>query len=148
MTSRKQKVEDLIADFQLLRKQVAFRTHGSERLIRVTTSQWGVLMFIEQHGTSAVKEVAKALSITSSAATQLIDSLVDGKYLTRGTSAEDRRTVTLTLSKKSRGQIARMKKGFLERLLKLFEVLSDVEFDQYLALNKKIVRGILSAKKL
>lgn len=148
MTTRKQKVEELLAGLQSMRRSMAFRMPGSLNMPRITPSQWGVLMLIEQQGKSTVKDVAKALGVTSSAATQLIDGLVTNEYLVRETSIVDRRTVTLTLSKKSKNQVEKMKKHALEKFLKIFEALNDAEFNQYFTLNKKLIQGSLSKKDI
>lgn len=148
MIDRKQKIEELLANFQSLRRTMAFRMPGSANMPRITPSQWGVLMLVEQREKSTVKDVAKALAVTSSAATQLVDGLVTSGYLKRETAAADRRAVLLTLSKKSKSRVEGMKKRTLQRFLKIFEALDDKEFDQYIALNKKIVRGPLSKKEL
>jgi DNA-binding MarR family transcriptional regulator len=144
MTSRKQKVEALLSDLQSLRRTMASRMAGSSTIPQVTPSQWGVLMLLEQRGSCTVKDVATSLGISSSAATQLVDGLVASGYLTRKADATDRRAVVLSLSKKSKTQVERMKKHALQRFLKIFEVLNDAEFNQYFALNKKLVQGSLS----
>ncbi len=144
MISRKQKVEELLTDLHSLRRAVAFRMNGSAHGPRVTPAQWSALMRIEQRKGSTVKDVAETLGITSSAATQLVDGLVASGYLVREPRVEDRRSVILTLSKKSRGQVDRMKRHALQKFLKVFKVLSDAEFNQYIALNKKIVQGFMS----
>ena len=80
--------------------------------------------------------------------TQLVDGLVRNGYLARESSPEDRRIVTLTLSKKSKSRIEQMKKQAIQKFLKIFEMLNEGEFDQYhLALNKKIVRGVRNPKR-
>ena len=146
MINRKQKVEEFLIDLQSLKHAMAFRMAGSAKIPRITPSQWGVLMMIERSVESTVKDVAKTLDITSSAATQLVDGLVSSGYLMRKTSNEDRRIVKLTLSKKTKTQVDKMKKEGIQRFLKVFEVLSDKEFDQYIILNKKIVQGFVSKK--
>ena len=147
MINRKQKVEELLVDLQSLRRTMAFRmAESAKKTPRITPSQWGMLMLIEQRGKSTIKDVAKVLSISSSAATQLVDGLVASGYLMRQTHSKDRRAVTLTLSKKSKDQVDRIKKHTLQRFLKIFGVLSDVEFNQYLTLTKKIVQGSLLKK--
>jgi DNA-binding MarR family transcriptional regulator len=146
--NRKQKIEELLVDLQLLKRTMMFRMSESVKIPRITPSQWGVLMFIGQCGKSTVKDVAKALGITSSAATQLVDGLVTSEYLTKETYAEDRRIAVLILSKKSKKQVERMKKHALQGFLKLFEVLNDEEFNQYSGLNKKIAQRLLSHKVL
>jgi DNA-binding MarR family transcriptional regulator len=143
MINRKQKVKELLENFQSLRRSMAFHAPGALNIPRITPSQWGVLMFVEQKSKSSVKDVAKALGITSSAATQLIDGLVASGYMVRETPEKDRRTVVLTLSKKTKAQVDKMKKEGLRKFLYLFEVLNDKEFGQYILLNKKIVDKLL-----
>ncbi len=143
MTDRKQKIKELMEDFKTLRRAVVFDIPRSINIPRITPSQWGALMCIEQHGESTVKDVAKTLGITSSASTQLIDGLVASGYVTRKTDKNDRRAVTLTLSKRTRAKVDKMKKQIQSKFFKFFEVLSDKEFDQYIRLNKKIVKKLL-----
>ena len=144
MISRKEKVEAFLIDLQSLRRAMTFRVVGPAKLPRITPAQWGAFMVIETRGESTVKEVAKALGITSSAATQLVDGLVEGGYVAKKEDAEDRRAVALTLSKKAVVQVEKMKKQGAKKFLELFEGLTDAELDQYLALNRKIVRKFLA----
>jgi DNA-binding MarR family transcriptional regulator len=122
---------------------MVFRPSGTLKIPRITPSQWGVLMFIEEHGKSTVVDVAKALNITSSATTQLVDGLVASGYVMRETQIKDRRAVVLTLSKKTKTVVDKMKKKALQNFLNFFEVLNDKEFDQYILLNKKITERFL-----
>jgi DNA-binding MarR family transcriptional regulator len=142
MINRKQKIEELIENLHSLKRAMVFGASGDMNIPRITPSQWGVLMFIEQRDGTTVKDIANALEITSSAATQLVDGLVVSRYVARKTSENDRRTVILTLSKNTKTQVDKMKKKALEKFLNFFEVLNDQEFDQYVMLNKKIVEKI------
>ena len=128
--------------FQSLKRSMAFHPNKEGSVSPITPSQWGVLMMIEEHGESAVKDVALALCITPSAATQLIDGLVESGYVAREAHPEDRRRVTLTLSKKTKSQVEKMKKQFIERFLTFFEALNDEEFDQFILLHKKIFNAL------
>lgn len=142
MTDRKQKIKELMEGFHSLKRSMAFRHTESIKTPRITPSQWGVLMMMGGRGKSTVKDVAEALNISSSAATQLVDGLVESKYVVREEHLEDRRKVTLTLSAKTKKQIAKMKDQGIKHFLELFEVLNDKEFDQYISLNKKIVERL------
>ncbi|MHB1163585.1 MAG: MarR family winged helix-turn-helix transcriptional regulator [Minisyncoccota bacterium] len=144
MSSRKKKVESLLVDLRSLKRAMTFRMDAAADIPRITPSQCGVLMFMEERSESTVKDVAQALGITSSAATQLVDGLVSSGYVAKETHPEDRRAVTLTLPKKTKTQVKKMKERGIQKFLEIFQVLSDEEFDQYLALNKKIVRGFLA----
>src|ERR1035437_1598596 len=100
-------------------------------------------MMVKQQGESTVKEVALALGISSSAATQLVDGLVASGYVVRKTDVKDRRAVVLTLSKKTEAQVDKMRKQTLDKFYNFFKVLNDKELDQYILLNKKIVERFL-----
>lgn len=126
--------------FHSLRRHEAFRGGHPTELPGVTPAQRGVLLHLVHSGEeTTVKNVANALGITSSAATQLIDGLVAHGYVLRETNPADRRRVCLMLSKEVRLQVGKIKKHMLQKFLKLFEALDDKEFSQYLLLNKKIV---------
>src|ERR1035437_1406312 len=132
MINRKQKIEELIENLHSLKRTMVFGASGGMNMPRITPSQWGVLMFIEQRGETTVKDIANTLKITSSAATQLVDGLVVSRYVARKNSESDRRTVILTLTKNTKAQVDKMKKEGLEKFLELFEVLNDKEFNQYI----------------
>lgn len=51
----------------------------------------------------------------------------------------DRRANTLVVSSKSKKRISGFKKKHVQTMLKMFEALSDKEFEQYVALSKKIL---------
>ena len=140
MLSRKQKLEELLESFGSLRRHLTSRGADYATMPRITPSQWGVIMLIQQRDESSVKEIATALHISSSAATQLVDGLVKSGYVAREEHTKDRRAVALTLSKKTIKQVAKMKGRMIQNFLKVFEILSDKEFSQYCALHKKIIQ--------
>lgn len=148
MENRKHKIKELLENFGSLRRHMTFHSADSGEMPRITPSQWGALMMIEQHGESALKDVAKALGITSSATTQLIDGLVISGYVVRKIHDKDRRAVILTLSKKTKTQVEKMKKQVQQKFLKFFEVLDDKELDQYIMFNKKIINRLLKQKTI
>jgi DNA-binding MarR family transcriptional regulator len=146
MTNRKAQIEDLLEDFHSMRRCMTMRIERPSKGPRITPAQWSVLMQIVHRGESTVKEVADALGISSSAATQLVDGLVKGGYVDRVQSTADRRAVTLTLSKKTKNRVGKMKEHAVDKFLSAFTVLNDKEFSQYCALSKKLVHGFLPLK--
>ena len=138
MINRREKIKEMMDSFRSMRRFSAFKPLGKERLPRVTPSQWGVLMMMDGEGEHTVKDVAKALGITSSAATQLIDGLVASGYVVRKEYEQDRRKVTLVLSPKTKKQVERMRGEVAKQFLTLFEVLNDKEFGQFISLHKKV----------
>ena len=138
MTNRKRQIEELLEGMASMKRNMPFRGIESNKMPRITPSQWGVVMLMGQRGKASIKEVADALHMTSSAVTQLVDGLVENGYVEREERAEDRRGVVLTLSKKTKSQIEKMKGQMVKKFLEVFEVLTDEEFDQFCALQKKI----------
>jgi DNA-binding MarR family transcriptional regulator len=135
MNTRAQKMEGLLENFRLVHRTVGSRASLSDD---ITPAQWGVLMFIEQHGSCSLRAVAEALGISSPAATQLTDGLVDAGLVARRGSTRDRRTVELTLSGKARSRVRTARRKVIQTFLGAFKILTDAEFDRYCALTRKI----------
>ncbi len=147
MSPRKEQVKKLVDGLQSFSRSMAFRPGITRHTPRITPSQWGVLMMIEGRSGSTVKDIARALGITSSAATQLVDGLVTSGYVVREEHAEDRRKVTLTLSNKTKRQVEKMKNESIEQFLKFFEVFTDEEFGQFMSLHQKLFERHLTSKE-
>jgi DNA-binding MarR family transcriptional regulator len=144
MNARREKIEELVESLQALRRgMIGHATHHSPAPA-LPPSQWIALIYIKQHAPTSVKEVARALTITSSAATQLIDSLVENGYVVRTQDPRDRRGVSLTPSKKTRGHVAKMRRAAVRKFERMFSSLSDREFNQYCALSKKMITSMHS----
>jgi DNA-binding MarR family transcriptional regulator len=110
----------------------------------ITTSQWHVLLMVEKNKDISVKKIASLIGITSSAVTQLINELVKKDYIIRKGKPEDRRSLSIALSNKSKEQIHAIKRQGLNKLIALFDILSDNELKTYCDLNKKIADKILN----
>ena len=146
MINRKPKIKELLDDMIPMQKNMNFRGLNITNMPRITPAQMGVIMFIDKHNSASVKDIATALCTTSSAITQLVNELVDNGYLNRETRLEDHRVVTLTISKKIKGQLKIIKERVIESFIKKFEVLTDREFNQYIALQNKIIKGFSDKK--
>ena len=140
MPDRKETMEALIYSLQAMRHKFLLGYAGSKE-ISITPSQ-GFVLQVVAHGPCSVKDVAKALHITSSAVTQLIDGLVEKGYLLRQEHQADRRVSSLSLSPKAKKLFAQFKSQSHHRIMQLFNVLTDTELKQYAALNKKIVDSL------
>lgn len=143
MINRKKDIEEVLDGFRMIKLSATFQNTGSRRLPRITPSQWSVLMLIEQRGSASVKDIASALHVSSSAATQLADALERSGYVLRRRNKSDRRIVRLSLSKKSVRDVKTLKKQAVVKYMKVFEALSDREFGQYAALHRKIMDSLV-----
>lgn len=133
--------------FRQLRQILAFKPPEMMSMPRITPTQFGVLMVLDGPEEHMVKDVAKALGTSSSAATQLIDSLVANGYVLREENAQDRRKVTLSLSAMAKREVAKIKQDVTKQFLNLFEVLSEKEFNQFMALHNKVIQRHLKNNK-
>ena len=153
MTSRQQYIESIIESVYAIRRKlmvcgsakVSVRRPQKEHSI--THSQWAVLAVVIRLKHAGIKEIAEALNMTSSAATQLVDELVKKEYLLRKGDAKDRRALSLTLSDMCKTQMNELKSKRIERFITIFDGLNDKELAQYASLNKKIASGILNKDK-
>lgn len=142
MINRKDKTLELMEIFRDLHKSSKFKLMGHKNCPPVTLAQWGVLAILQQNQSASVKEIAKGLNITSSAATQLTDGLVKKGFVLRTQNKDDRRKLTLTLSEKTRKQVEQMHAESVNIFTKLFDSLSDKEFEQFFNLHVKVLKGI------
>jgi len=74
--------------------------------LELTRPQAQVLHYIEKHPGCYMGEVAKALEVSVSAITQVVDRLERRKYVARGTDPSDRRTYTLDLTSDGQAQVS------------------------------------------
>jgi DNA-binding MarR family transcriptional regulator len=112
----------------------------------ITPSQGFVLRFVAKNSPVSVKAIAGSLHVTSSAATQLIDGLVDKGYLVRNENPDDRRIIALSLSEKAKKLFNEFREQGLQKMTELFDALTDEELVQYAALNKKIIDRVGAEK--
>ena len=147
MHDRKKQIEALLNDLALLKRIVATQETSLDETVHITSSQWGALLFVTPPDTPSVKDVAKALSISSSAATQLVDGLVQNNFVVRQVQQGDRRSVSLQLTKNIQSKIEQIKRSKVTKFLLLFKSLSDAEFTLYCTLTKKIVDTAVKKKK-
>ena len=141
MTNRKKIIEDLLQNMHAMRHKLMV-SNTSKKEVAITSSQGFVLRFVAKNNSVNVKAITQAFNITSSAATQLVDGLVDNGYLVRKNSSDDRRIITLSLSEKAKKLFKGFKEQGLQKMIETFDALTDKELEQYANLNKKIIDGI------
>jgi DNA-binding MarR family transcriptional regulator len=141
MLKRQEIIEDLLQSMHAMRLKLMVGYSAKKEML-ITPSQGFVLRFVAENKDVNVKAIARALHISSSAATQLIDGLVDKGYLVRTDNPADRRAITLSLSTKAKKLFKEFKKQGLQKMMQLFSILTDAELAQYASLNKKITSNL------
>ena len=138
MINRKHVIEEILNSFYAIRHKMKGKAGSSGPRNPITHSQWFVLGIIEHCKKTNIKDISESLRMSSSAATQLVDGLVQNGYVMRQNNPKDRRSVQLELSPKGKKQITAMKEKRMKEMAILFEALSDSELTTYLRLLVKI----------
>ena len=147
MLQRRKQIEKLFEDLQVLkRKMIAGASSHIERT-HITASQWLVLQYLRKNEGTTIKEIAKALSVTSSAATQLVESLAQKGYIDRKINSDDKRALSLSLSDKSKKRMETLRKKRIYDMEHIFDVLTDAEFESYCYLLNKITESLVAGEK-
>ena len=143
MFQRTRTIESIVNNLQSLRHVLMGRGHSFNKGLGITITQANVLFLIKHKSTMNASEIAGALGVTKSAATQLIDTLVDQDLLVRETDDNDRRIQKITLSVVSKKRISLLREKTVKMFSSTFEVLGDRELVEL----EKITQRILNSKK-
>ncbi|KKQ66854.1 MAG: Transcriptional regulator, MarR family [Candidatus Daviesbacteria bacterium GW2011_GWA2_38_24] len=147
MSNRKHLIEELLHSFHSIRNIIRFHAlHASGHQNHITHSQWFVLKVIDHLENPRVKDVSEALSMSSSATTQLVEPLVQAGFVLRKEDPKDRRLVQLQLSLKGKKQIAAKKEECIAEMGMIFEGLTDKELEEFVRLHKKITLNLSKRK--
>lgn len=145
MLDRVKLIEKLIESIHAIRNKMFTDMHLYCGVMQITHSQWIVLKLIKKNKTISIKELAGLLGTTSSATTQIVNSLVNKELLFRKRNPDDRRVLKVALTEKSSAQFDSMKSKSFSTLSSLFDVLDDDELLKYCELSNRIT-GSISAK--
>jgi len=146
MLIREQLIEEILHSFHSIRNIIKTRALRLDHQNHITHSQWFVLTMIGHFKTRSIKDIAEAMEMSSSAATQLVDGPVKSGYVTRREDPKDRRLVQLELSPKGKHHISNTKKKRINEMIDIFDALTNKELEEFARLHKKITSGF-SGKK-
>ena len=101
--------------------------------------QMGVLFVVSHQGPISIKDISQRFGMTSSAATQLVTSLVKAGLLARKEDDSDRRKVGIILTAQGKKILEKAKEHRMNKMSKMFATLSDTELEQLGKIQAKIV---------
>jgi len=137
---REKVLEDVFDGMGVMRRFFSLK-HTPEQLRKgmPTHAQIAVMMLLLQTPQMGVKDIAHALCMTSSAATQTIDSLVLEKLLARKADRTDRRKIALVLTARGKLVLAKAKSAHKGMMTEMFAPLSTEELLQLKNIQEKII---------
>jgi DNA-binding MarR family transcriptional regulator len=145
MSSRRAVIAEFHENMATLQRQLIMRFENSpKKKLLPTRAQMGVLFLVSRVGTTGIKNIAERLCMTSSAATQLVDGLVDDGLLTRREGGEDRRKTEVSLTSKGKKKVDSCMKMRHKLLEKLLEPLTDAELRAFKNLQQKMLHAFVS----
>ncbi|MCC6643641.1 MarR family transcriptional regulator [Candidatus Peregrinibacteria bacterium] len=138
--SREKLLADIFDQIALMRKKVFMsHMHKPHTANMPTRAQMGVLFFLSHDQNSGVKEMGKCMGMSTSAATQLVNGLVEQGYVSRKPDLKDRRKVALVITAKARKIIQKMNVSRVKALGEMFEPLNSAELKVLNKILQKIV---------
>jgi MarR family transcriptional regulator, organic hydroperoxide resistance regulator len=142
MPDRKKQITGIIENFRAVFKAMTRITPPLLSKLDITQTQMFILSLVKENEGLSLKELAAMLGISSSAATQQVNDLVERGYLNREINDADRRFVKISLSETMSNPIGVFEDSLIERFSDIFNEFSDEELEIYSNLNRKIASQI------
>lgn len=140
MNDRTAQLRDILQGIHMLNRSVGMRdklAHGCS----LTHSQWLVIGIIARENEVSVKDIHTSLRISSSAATQIINSLLSGGYVCKRQDPKDARVSIVSLTAKTKKMLSSIQENGLAHMSEIFSTLNDAEFETFMQLHAKLVAG-------
>lgn len=146
MPNRKQTIAKILGSFQIIRRallqHVAEQQSCHDNQGSISLAQQMTLLTVAARGALSVKDIAAARMISSSAATQVVNSLVDKGLLIRSQDSRDRRATVVTLGPHYEKLVADRTANAASYLTPVFDALTVDELVEYERLNRKLVDSL------
>jgi MarR family transcriptional regulator, organic hydroperoxide resistance regulator len=146
MSTRTQFIEELLHSIHAFRNIIKTKSISLGHQNHITHSQWFVLTMIQHFQKLSIKDIAEKTEMSSSAATQLVDPLVQAGLVTRQEDPNDRRLVQLELSPKGKKHIDATKHNRINEMAEVFDPLTNKELEEFVRLFKKITSSYMHKK--
>jgi DNA-binding MarR family transcriptional regulator len=138
--TRQQKIQSIFEGFMAMQKAIGTRKDRFLKLHDLTRPQMHILYALAHGKQLTVKEIAAELGVTSGAATQFIEGLVNLDYVERNNNEIDHRVVDVRFSKEGKKKFENFRKAHMERIGRIFDVITDQELNLLTDIPGKILR--------
>jgi len=128
-------------------REVLRRQFKTLKTREITISQMIILTLLQEKKRSKMNEIAKALSVTTSAATGLVGRMVKTSLLKRIVDPKDRRVINIEMTEKGRHIIEDIQKQRYKMMMQMFAKVTPIERKRYLGTVKKIYHTLTEGAK-
>lgn len=142
MSEKRQKAIGNLAGSLMQISILSKRSESSRALFnkyKFSNQQMPLLVLIYSEGNVLVKDAAETLGITSSAATQMINTLIKKGLLLRTVDTKDKRAVRISLSAKGKKIISDFHRDMLKNMQHSFKPISDTELNKVISVFNKVL---------
>jgi DNA-binding MarR family transcriptional regulator len=142
-STRRQLVERLISGMMNMRQADRDASHSDIlQKYGLSSPQIPVVMLVAKAGQVSVKDIASRFNITSSAATQLVQTLIRHNILRKNTDQKDRRAVRIEFTPKGKRTFAALRANMLGEVEKVFKPVPDRELSEMVNIFEKVLSFI------
>lgn len=127
--------------------QRAILRHKANKASKIPFGQKAVFYIISVKERTNIKEISQTLQITSGAATQHVEALVQDDLVVRKTDKSDRRGVIITLTKTGKSKAAELRRDQLTRVTGYFEDITDEQLNELIKILNKVNQNIEEERK-
>ena len=110
--------------------------------LELTYAQAQVLFYVAQHRGCHMGQVAKTFNVTLPAITQIVDRLVQKRFLTRGSNPADRRVSILELTAEGKALVQELERVQVEALDPVLQRLSARDRNRLIKGLEKFVEAV------
>jgi len=131
-----QNIDDILIAFRQNMTNLLFKEAKGSGL---SLSHFEILMYITHKGEVTMKDIASWLHITPPSASNLVDTLVNKKLVTRISSSKDRRTVHIVLNREAHKLISTIHKKKITVFKKMLSRLNKEDQDNLSRILSKCI---------
>ena len=139
MKQRSERIESIFQNFRAIRREFSHGSRFSSRHFGMTMTQASALMLLMQEGRKTMGEIASALGVSKSAASQLLEGLIEKGFVERMRDEEDKRVAYVSISRAGLRHFKHMRDRGGKRITQMFDLLDDTELEQIEAITTKLV---------
>jgi DNA-binding MarR family transcriptional regulator len=141
MTTRQEILSNLFESLSLMHRALLAHKDMSLQKVGMSRPQFELLCYLERHGEVTMKEITALMHVTSSAMTQLIEGLVQLKFLVRTQDTTDRRIVKVSLTKQGEKRLSTFRKTVFDHMIPKFEGIHEKELQAMSETARKIAEN-------
>ncbi len=145
--NRQQHIETIFQNFHAIKRAFSHSSRFSNEHFGVTMTQASALMLLMHEGGKTMGEIAAALGVSKSAASQLLDGLIEQGFVDREQSEDDKRVVRVSLSDAGYRHFKQVREQGGQKIAELFDLLNDEELVQIESITSKLARKTRGNKK-